>query len=306
MSDLEDVFLRGRRGEALLRDGCYAEGFRLVDEAWRIVQPREWLDLPLPRWRGEDLRGRRFLISGEQGLGDQIMYARFARLLQARGAEVVWISDRRLSRLFTLGMGLTAGAQDELPDGLEVSFYAPAGTLPAFFFPPLTAPPAEPYIAVPPRAYRPGARIGVATRGDPAHLANHLRCLPDPLAAQLLALPGVVSLHPEDTGVADFYDTAEIVAGLDLVISVDTSVAHLAGAMGKPVWVLLSSVWSDWRWQKDRTDSPWYPSARLYRQAVPGDWAGVLERVMTDLGARQESARWARPRLTPSRRLQDS
>src|SRR5687768_5884740 len=114
MSDLEDVFARGRRGEALLRDGQYAEGFRLVDEAWRIVQPGEWLDLPLPRWRGEDLRGRRFLISGEQGLGDQIMYARFAKLLQARGAEVVWISDRRLSRLFTLGMGLTAGALDEL------------------------------------------------------------------------------------------------------------------------------------------------------------------------------------------------
>jgi hypothetical protein len=130
----------------------------------------------------------------------------------------------------------------------------------------------------------------VATKGDPEHRANHLRCLPEPLAAQLRALPGAISLHPEDTGVADFYETAQIVAGLDLVITVDTSVAHLAGAMGKPVWVLLSSVWTDWRWQKDRTKSALYPSARLYRQDVPGDWAGVLQRVMADLAMRRSRA----------------
>jgi len=109
--------------------------------------------------------------------------------------------------------------------------------------------------------------------------------MPEAEARRLLALPGAISLHPEDTGAADFQDTADIIAGLDLVISVDTSVAHLAGAMGKPVWVLVAAHAIDWHWLRDRSDSPWYASARVFRQAAPGDWASVVDRVVDQVGA---------------------
>jgi ADP-heptose:LPS heptosyltransferase len=109
-----------------------------------------------------------------------------------------------------------------------------------------------------------------------------VRSLPPGITAQLLDLPGAVDLRPESTGARDFYDTASIIAGLDLVISVDTSVAHLTGAMGRPVWVLIPHL-SDWRWVSPENDNPWYPSARLFRQSSPGDWGGVVERVKAAL-----------------------
>jgi ADP-heptose:LPS heptosyltransferase len=94
---------------------------------------------------------------------------------------------------------------------------------------------------------------------------------------------GARSLHPEDTGARDFADTAAIIARLDLVISIDTSVAHLAGAMGKPCWTLLPYVHADWRWLRERTDSPWYPSLKLYRQTRPRDWSETVDQVLRDL-----------------------
>ena len=280
MVDFDDVRAQGRRGEQLLRAGQYAEGFRLYDEAWRTVARGQWLDLPLPRWRGENLAGARFLISGEQGFGDQIMFARFAKLLQAYGAEVIWPCERPLSRLFSQCLGF----HSEPPGGgPEAAYYCPSGQLPLHFFPPLTEPPSGPYLLTPPARPASGAKVGIVTRGDPKHAHDAVRSLPLDLAAELISSPRTVSLHPEDTGAADFHDTAAIIAGLDLVISVDTSVAHLAGAMGKPVWILLSSEWCDWRWMRDRHDSPWYPSARLFRQPTPGDWTSVVGEVLAGL-----------------------
>lgn len=106
--------------------------------------------------------------------------------------------------------------------------------------------------------------------------------MPDDLAAEVLTWPGVRSLLPQDTAAGDMEDTARIIEGLELVISVETSVAHLAGAMGKPCWLLLPDP-ADWRWMTARNDLSWYPAHRLYRQTAPGDWRGVLDRVRADL-----------------------
>jgi ADP-heptose:LPS heptosyltransferase len=125
--------------------------------------------------------------------------------------------------------------------------------------------------------------VGLVTRGSPTHRNDAHRSLPDALAAELRAAPGAVSLHPEDSGARDLQETAEIIAGLDLVVTVDTAVAHLAGSLGKPTWVLLPAHGCDWRWLRDRLDSPWYPSVRLYRQAAPGGWSEVVAAVRRDL-----------------------
>jgi hypothetical protein len=134
----------------------------------------------------------------------------------------------------------------------------------------------------------PGARIGVATRGNPRHPNDAHRSLTPEAAAFVLSLPGAVNLARDEgpLPLRDFADTAAVIEALDLVITVDTAVAHLAGAMGKPCWTLLPYIGVDWRWMHDeRTDSPWYPSMRLFRQPAAGDWASVLRMVAQELPA---------------------
>jgi len=125
--------------------------------------------------------------------------------------------------------------------------------------------------------------IGVVTRGNPGHPNDRNRSLSAEAAAALMALPGAMSLAVEDTGVRDMQETAEFIAGLDLVISVDTAVAHLAASMGKATWILLSAIKTDWRWGREGETTPWYPGARLFRQREPGDWMGVVEDVKAAL-----------------------
>jgi hypothetical protein len=150
--------------------------------------------------------------------------------------------------------------------------------------------PAEPYLSVPSdrRArwadFAPGARVGLVWQASPTGFNGANKGLPADQAQRLLAA-GAISLHPEDSGAKDFADTAAIIERLDLVISIDTSVAHLAGAMGKPCWTLLPFLHSDWRWLRDRTDSPWYPSMRLYRHGERQDWAKMVDAVLADLAA---------------------
>jgi hypothetical protein len=126
--------------------------------------------------------------------------------------------------------------------------------------------------------------VGVKVSGNPTHSNDGKRSLPAKVAAELPSLDGEIDLDPASTGARNFQDTAEIVAGLDLVISVDTSVAHLAAATGKPTWILLPFFSTDWRWMRGWQDSPWYPSVRLFRQGADEDWAPVIGQVRSALG----------------------
>jgi hypothetical protein len=266
---------------ALLGQGRWAEGFQLRSR-WR-AEPATAAAIsnpfPYPRWQGEDLAGKDFLICTEEPFGDEIMWFRFARILADRGARVTWLTHPELVWLFRRCGGLEAFPLAGTLKLERFDFYCPSWDLPTLFFPPLTEPPGKPYLTLPPPNVIPGLRIGVVTSGNPKHINDAHRSLPEDLGQELLAMPGAVSLKPEDTGARDFYDTATVIAGLDLVISVDTSVAHLAGALGKPVWILLPAEGTDWRWELGRSDTPWYDSARLFRQPEPGDWRSVVEAV---------------------------
>ena len=283
--DPRHVHARAFLGLALLTQGRMAEGFAAYD-AWREIPEMQGKAAPhfgVPHWSGEPVAGKNVAIWGEEGFGDQIMYARFA----ARLREVGWICHPALVRLVQEGLGMEAIAGAGRRVGLRGADYvAPTSRLPVVFMQRLAVPPPAPYLAPPKPNVIAGLSIGVATRGNPEHDNDRNRSLPADAAAELLALPGAVSLAPADTGARDFWDTAGIVQGLELVITVDTSVAHLAGALGKPVWILLPALGCDWRWLMGRSDSPWYPSARLFRQTTPGDWSGVLAEVRAALAAR--------------------
>jgi tetratricopeptide (TPR) repeat protein len=284
----EAAATRRALGVLLLSLGRYPEGFALFEARHALPQYGK-PDLPFPEWR-EGPSPERLLIWPEQGFGDQIQFARFAPVLQARGVAVTLVCWPPLARLFAQSFDLpviaAAGVVD-FPDPdawvMAMSLAARLGVTPDTI-------PDAPYLraaAAPSprlRGLPSGFRVGLMTRGNPAYAADQTRSLTPAAEAALHALPAtVVGLAPEQTGAADFADTAALIAGLDLVISVDTAVAHLAGAMGKPCWILLPAKTVDWRWLRGRSDSPWYPSARLYRQTAPGDWDGVVATVAADL-----------------------
>jgi tetratricopeptide (TPR) repeat protein len=280
-------------GNLLLSLGRYAEG-------WPLIEPRVALspetippiNVAFPEWRGEPLEGRSILVWYEQGLGDQIQMCRFAQSLKARGAAHVALGCRpQLVDLIATATGVDEVVPVPLGQPVTVKrydFWSRYFSLPAPLGITLETLPKAPYLSAPAdrRARWSGfSGVGLAWRASPTGFNADHKNLPDRFAEQIL-VQGAVSLHPEDTGVGDFADTAAIMERLDLVISIDTSVAHLAGAMGRPVWTLLPRVHCDWRWLRERTDSPWYPSMRLYRQEQPGDWEPVVSAVLADLAAR--------------------
>ncbi|HEX3363601.1 glycosyltransferase family 9 protein [Phenylobacterium sp.] len=263
--------------------GCVLVAQGRFDEGWALYEQRAARErmlarnLAVPEWRGEPLAGKRLYIWREQGFGDQILAARFLPLPGAQ--RVTYAGQAPLRRLFE-------------PLGVDFVEAAPAGPEPSghdYWTLPLSLPhhlgamaetlPSSPYLSG--RAKPGGGRIGVVTRGAADNPNDRFRALPPEAAERLCALPGAISLDPADTGAADFQDTADIIAGLDLVISVDTAVAHLAGAMGRPVWVLLARHALDWQWPREEP-SPWYPSARLFVQPQAGDWASVVDQVVRD------------------------
>jgi hypothetical protein len=267
---------------ALLGAGDLEAGFarydiRFTRDVGRVPRPA----LSFPEWRGEPLAGRSILIWMEQGFGDQIMFARFAPLLAQMGAEVSILTPPPLTRLFCSlpARILEAAGEVRIP---RHDYWILPGSIPARLGGGEANLPREPYL---PGAAG-GSGVGVAWRGDPRHPTNDQRSLSPEHRAALEAIPGARSLLPEDSGAVDFEATAQTIRGLERVITVDTSIAHLAGAMGKPVWVLLSAENCCWRWQGGRPDSPWYPTMRLFRQTTPGDWGPVMAAVQAELAAR--------------------
>ena len=300
---------------ALLRHGDFARGWREYE--WRLALPAlHDASFPrTPRWGGEDLRGKTLLVVAEQGLGDTLHFIRFAARLAERGIRVVAAVPAGLAQLVATVPGVAA-VTERAASWPAHDAWIPLLSLPGVLG--ILEPPAAsgvPYLAADAARRRavaatlpspPGgsARVGLAWAGAPANTLDHLRSCPLPALAPLLAREDVtwVSLQKGDgeTQMAavpaadrlarldarnDFDGTAALMDTLDLVITVDTSIAHLAGALGRPVWILLPFA-CDWRWQDGRSDSPWYPSARLFRQPRPGDWAAVVAAVGAALDAR--------------------
>jgi hypothetical protein len=235
--------------------------------------------LSMPEWTGGPVE--RLLVWREQGLGDEIQFARFVPEIARRGVKVTLLCNPGLARLFS---GLPAeivplSGQVQLAGDYDA--WSLVGSLPLRLGAPFTVPPPLPVTAAP----RGRGGIGVMTAGSRQY-DDDPRSMPEEVAARLLTAPGAISLRPEDTGAQDFQDTAEIIAGLDLVVTVDTSVAHLAGSMGKPTWVMLPAAGQDWRWLRARKPTPWYPSARLMLQPSAGDWGGLVDQVLQELAAR--------------------
>ncbi len=288
-------------GVADLLLGNFEEGWRNYE--WRFKQPQKTRRFSEhPRWQGEPLEGKRLLLWAEQGLGDTIQMIRFAEAIQRAGGKVILECPPVLVKLLEPVVGI-----DEIvPRGGAVpafDVHLPLMSLPNVLGVDAQALPGRiSYLSAYPE--RAGVwrtrlesyaypRVGLVWSGNPNHANDRNRSMDPALLRPLLAEPGsFFTLQPDAAPLdgmmslgemlTDFSETAAAISAMDLVISVDTSVAHLAGALGRPVWTLLPHA-PDWRWMLDRTDSPWYPSMRLFRQETRGDWAGVVSRVIEEL-----------------------
>jgi tetratricopeptide (TPR) repeat protein len=296
----------------LLKLGDWLAGF--IEYEWRLKQDSytgllKWCS-GKKRWRGEALQGNRLLICDEQGIGGTLQFIRYLPLVKARGGQVLFATKPGLFRLLkdVPGIDIMYKSVDDIkPTDFEL--YIPLMSLPLVFgTTPDSIPGQQPYIAAAQqnaKYWRERMRgnklkVGLVWEGNrykgkyagrACRLADYARLaeiagvqfysLQKGAAAQQVKeeLFGLVDFTDE---IKDFADTAGVVANLDLVITIDTSVAHLSGSMGKAVWTLLPYT-ADWRWLENREDSPWYPSMRLFRQSTPGDWGEVVERVCTEL-----------------------
>jgi tetratricopeptide (TPR) repeat protein len=290
------------RAIALLRIGEFGKGWEEYE--WRFAAARYHRNIDRPLWSGEPLDGRSILIHAEQGFGDTLQFVRYVPAVAERGGRVVLEVQEPVLRLARTveGASQVLAAGDPLP---PIDWHCPLLSLPRVFKTNLTTiPNAVPYLSVPPEALNAwagrmaataGLRVGIVWAGT-AVGAIDLRLL-QPLwevtgvgwfslqagdrcgDISLLDSVKIADLSP---WLADFAETAAAVCQLDLVISVDTSVAHLAGALGRPTWILLPHA-SEWRWLLDREDSPWYPTVRLFRQKIPGDWTSLSREVAAAL-----------------------
>ena len=294
----------------LLRQGRFTEG-------WLCLESRKWYQflerqpLDVPRWKGESLAGKRILICFEAGYGDVIQFCRYVIDLKKQGVIfITLICHPPLVKLLASLKGLDEIiAFDQDISKLKWDFWTPLLSIPYHLKTCIESIPAKtPYLHIPEEDVqkwrlpipKQGLKVGLVWKGNPLFENDAERSLPslnilEPLwdvsgvsfvslqkgveVEELKNIHGGAVITSLGEHLNDFADTAAVIHHLDLVISVDTSVAHLAGALGKPCWVLLPHYKPDWRWLKDRTDSPWYPAMRLFRQASRGNWTDTIHDV---------------------------
>lgn len=297
----------------LLAAGNYEEGWRLYEWRWKSAQSEALMPVGRPLWLGDQpLIGKRILLPAEGGLGDTIQFCRYAPLVAGMGARVLLEASGPLVRL----LATLSDQVDICPRGEPLpafDLYCPLMSLPlAFRTTVATIPAMVPYLRadagkVASWRSRLGTtaklRVGLAWSGNPSFRNDQARSIPFRLLEGLICLPvefhvlqkeiradelDALAGHPQvrlhQAELADFADTAALVELMDLVISVDTAAAHLAGAMAKPLWILLP-FFTDHRWLLGRADSPWYPTAQLIRQQSSGDWVGALATLAQRLAA---------------------
>ena len=290
---------------ALLADGDFQAGWRKHEWRWRKA------DMPphphrQSLWSGQDIAGQRILLHCEQGLGDALQFIRYAQLVKERGAEVVVLAPPRLAWLLGTAPGIDR-VVTQFRDIPPCQWQCPLMSLPLALG---TIPATVPYLHAAAekvelwrkRLGTDGFKVGIVWQGNPAAAMDKGRSVPLQAFAPLGGVPGLrlISLQREhgldqlrtapdglrietlgpdfDAGADAFTDAAAVMMSMDLVISSDTSVAHLAGALGRPVWVALQTN-PDWRWMLNREDSPWYPTMRLFRQRNAGNWSDPFQRM---------------------------
>ncbi len=291
-----------------LAEGNFALGWGEYEH--RDSARRSRRNFPQPQWKGEPLNGARIFLHAEQGIGDALQTLRYIPLVAARGGIILLGIQTRLRRLLAGTQGVWKFVYEgESPT--EFDCHCPLLSLPLALGTDLSSiPGGVPYVHPAPESVEEWKkrmrgdllRVGLVWGGNPKHPYEQWRSVKLGQFAALTNIPGTVfyslqmgppaqemkqagsrvQLIDLQNEQKDFADTAAIVANLDLVISIDTSVAHLAGAMGRPIWILLHKT-ADWRWLLDREDSPWYPTARLFRQTSLGNWQDVLARVEGEL-----------------------
>jgi Flp pilus assembly protein TadD len=308
------VDARWNRAFNLLLGGNYADGWREHEWRWRRKEQPPG-SFAQPMWGGEPIAGRTILLHAEQGFGDTLQFMRYVPLVAARGARVVLRVQRAVFRLAAAFAGVAQVIRDDdVPPPFDL--HCPLLSLPLAFGTTLdTVPAAVPYVEADTGAAArwrerlgSGLKVGLVWAGSPQHKNDRNRSVAFEHLAALFAVPGVrwFSLQVGERradlaqaapgaiadiadGLTDFADTAAAIAGLDLVISVDTAVAHLAGALAKPVWLMLPFV-PDWRWLIGREDNPWYPTLRTFRPPRRGDWEAVVGKVAEALTRRAGEA----------------
>jgi len=322
---------RFNHARALLLNGDFERGWDEFEYRWELEPLASGKrNLVQPLWAGEDISGRTILLHAEQGYGDTLQFMRYVPLIAALGATVILAVQPRLVRLLRSLAGVARLIPDDGVPIPDFDVHCPLLSLPRAFRTRLESTPARvPYLAADAQdlafwasctAYTRDMRVGLVWSGNPAKFDRRLARtnLRRSIAlAELLPLAGIPGIqyyslqkgeHAEDAlhppegmnlidltdAIRDFGDTAALIENLDLVVTVDTAVAHLAGALGKPVWV-LSRVDGCWRWLRARGDSPWYPTLRLYRQRELNRWGAVIDEVARDLRALMQARRPGSP-----------
>lgn len=293
----------------LLAQGAFAQGWEEYEWRWPSEKPGPCRH-PGPRWDGQSFAGQTLLVFGEQGFGDTLQFIRYLKLVKERGGEVIFVCKPKLLRILqgVAGIDYLVARGSNIP---PYHYQIPLLSLPRLFGTDLDSIPGDvPYLAATPEKleqWQPrihqysGRRVGIFWQGSPTFARDLFRSVPLEHYLPLAEIPGISLLSFQKghgieqlqelknttipdigTGFEDFTDTAAALKSLDLFVTSDTAVAHLAGSLGVPTWVALGHV-PDWRWLLDRSDSPWYPSMRLFRQKQRGDWPELFGRIASEL-----------------------